>query len=77
MIIKMYSALWCPACVSARKFLDEKEINYEYIDITNNTEAIDFIKKVNNGKRIIPTFVINNQIYANPGISKLNNLLQQ
>jgi|TARA_B110000263_G_scaffold55276_1_gene46720 thioredoxin reductase (NADPH) len=77
MKIKMYSALWCSDCVSAKRFLDEKNIDYEYIDITNNQEAIELVKKINNGKRIIPTFIINNKPYVNPGIKMLSEIIRQ
>ena len=77
MEIKMYSALWCSDCLSAKRFLDEKNINYEYIDITNNQVAIDLVKKINNGKKIIPTFIINNKTYTNPGIKRLSEIIRQ
>jgi len=54
-----------------KNFLDSKEIKYEYIICTDNDEAIKFLERVNNGKRIIPTLDIDGEIYTNPGISKL------
>ena len=71
MDIKIYGADWCPDCVNAKNFLSSKGIDFEYIIITNNDEAIAFLEKVNNGKRIIPTLDIDGEIYTNPGISKL------
>ena len=50
---------------------DSKKIKYEYITFTDNDEAIKFLEKVNNGKRIIPTLDIDGEIYTNPGISNL------
>ena len=73
----MYSAAWCSDCVYAKKYLDENNIYYEYIDVTNNAEATELVKKINNGKRIIPTFIIDGEIYTNPGISKLSNIIKQ
>ena len=43
----MYSAAWCSDCVYAKKYLDENNIHYEYIDVTNNTEATELVKKIN------------------------------
>jgi thioredoxin reductase (NADPH) len=48
--IKVYGADWCSDCLSDKAFLNSKNIDYEYIDITDNDEAIAFIEKVNNGK---------------------------
>ena len=73
----MYSAAWCSDCVYAKKYLDENNIHYEYIDVTNNTEATELVKKINNGKRIIPTFIIDSEIYTNPGINKLSDIIKQ
>ena len=77
MKIIMYSAPWCSDCVYAKNYLDEHNINFDYIDVTNNEEATEFVKKSNNGKRIIPTFIIDGEIYTNPGISKLSELIKQ
>ena len=73
----MYSANWCSDCVIAKKFLDDQGIIYIHIDINNNVEATKLIKKINNGKRVIPTFIINNKTYINPGISKLSEIIMQ
>ncbi len=75
MEIKVYGADWCSDCIIVKNFLEEKGIIYEYIVITNNNEAIKFLKKVNNGKKTIPTIEINGEIYSNPGINKLINII--
>ena len=75
MNIKVYGADWCPDCLVVKRFFDEKGINYEYIICNDNQEAIDFIEKANNGKRIIPTLDIDGVIYSNPGISGLMKII--
>jgi thioredoxin reductase (NADPH) len=52
-------------------------VTYKYIDINNNPEAIEFVKQINNGKRIIPTFVVDDKTYTNPGISKLSEIIRE
>jgi len=74
--VKVYGADWCSDCITAKKFLDSKNISFEYIDITDNDTAIAFIEKVNNGKRIIPTLLIDGESYTNPGIPGLINLFK-
>mgnify|MGYP001987511455 FL=1 len=76
MDIKVYGADWCPDCVNAKNFLSSKGIDFEYIIITNNVEAIAFLEKVNNGKRIIPTLVVDGKIYTNPGINGLMKIIE-
>ena len=75
MDIKVYGADWCSDCITVKNFFKSKKINFEYIIITNNPDAIAFIERINKGKRIIPTIVINNKIYSNPGISQLNKMI--
>ena len=77
MNIKVYGADWCSDCVFVKKFFDEKGIKYEYIISTGNQEVINFIEKVNNGKRIIPTLDIDGEIYPNPGINRLMEIIRQ
>ncbi|MEJ6748420.1 MAG: glutaredoxin family protein [Flavobacteriales bacterium] len=76
MNIKVYGADWCSDCVTTKRFLEEKGVEFEYIIITDNQEAIDFLEKVNNGKRIIPTLDIEGVIYTNPGISGLMKIIK-
>ena len=76
MDIKIYGADWCPDCVNAKNFLSSKGIDFEYIIITNNDEAITFLEQVNNGKRIIPTLVVDGKIYTNPGIKGLMKIIE-
>ena len=77
MDIKMYGADWCSDCINAKKFLKSKGIAFEYVVITNNDNAIAFLEKANNGKRIIPTLEINGKIYTNPGINGLMKIITQ
>ena len=76
MDIKLYGADWCADCINAKNFLYSKGIDFEYIIITNNDEAIAFLEKVNNGKRIIPTLVVDGKIYTNPGINGLMKIIE-
>jgi thioredoxin reductase (NADPH) len=74
--VKVYGADWCSDCITAKSFLTSKNIDFEYIDITDNETAIAFIEKVSNGKRIIPTLLIDGETYTNPGIPDLINLFK-
>ncbi len=71
MTIKVYGAYWCIDCVNTKNFLDKKRVKYDYIDITDDKEAIAFVELINNGKRVVPTLVIDGEFYANPSISDL------
>ena len=77
MNIKVYGADWCSDCVNAKKFLNSKGIEFEYIDITDDEQAIAFVEQANNGRRIIPTLVIDGTMYTNPGINGLMRILAE
>jgi thioredoxin reductase (NADPH) len=77
MNIKIYGADWCQDCVTAKNFLKAKSIDFEYIVTTDNEEAIAFLEEVNNGKRIIPTLVVDGKTYANPGINGLMKIIEE
>ena len=74
MKIKLYGANWCSDCVRTKSFLDIKAVNYEYIDITDNDEAIAFVKKTSKGKRVIPVLILGGESYVNPNMDVLKKL---
>lgn len=55
--ITIYGATWCPDCRRAKQFFGEHRVPYEWIDITDNDEAIAYVEEVNNGNRSIPTII--------------------
>ena len=75
MRIKVYGADWCPDCIRLKNFLYFKKVEFEYIIINDNDDAIVFLEGVNNGKRVIPTLDIDGKIYANPGIQELMKII--
>jgi thioredoxin reductase (NADPH) len=77
MNIKVYGADWCSDCVTAKRFLDSKGVDFEYIDITDNQQAIALVEKINNGRRVIPTLVVDGVSFTNPGINGLMKILAQ
>lgn len=76
--IIMYGADWCGDCIRSKGILEERDINYTMRDITDPEKGEEYSETVinlNDGKRIIPTFVIGDSHYANPRPSDLNTLL--
>jgi len=73
--VQLYGADWCPDCRRAKNFLTDNNINFEFIDVDKNTWATRKVEEINNGKRIIPTILIDDKPYTNPDNSKLTELL--
>ncbi len=53
----VYGATWCPDARRARRVLEEHKVDYRWIDVDENSEALDFVKKKNAGQVIIPVIV--------------------
>lgn len=53
-VLTVYSADWCPDCHAAKRFLDERGIKYNLVDIEENPDAVDIIIAAR-GKRALPT----------------------
>ena len=77
MRIKVYGADWCIDCVNVKNFFSSKGFEFEYVIVTKNDKAIAFLEQVNKGKRIIPTIVVDGKVYANPGINRLMNIIEE
>jgi len=71
----LYGADWCPDCRRAKAFLNDNNIEYNFIDVDIDKEATAKVEKINNGKRIIPTLILNEKSYTNPDNSVLSSLL--
>jgi glutaredoxin-like protein len=55
--IIVYGTKWCSHSKRTRRFLDEQQINYEWIDIDQDSEAEAYVKQINHGYRSVPTIV--------------------
>ncbi|MDE2860610.1 MAG: NrdH-redoxin [Chloroflexota bacterium] len=55
--ITVYGADWCGDCRRAKKFMDDKGVAYNWVNIENDPSAIELVLKLNGGKRVIPTIV--------------------
>jgi len=55
--VTVYGAYWCPDCRRAKKFLGEQFVPYKWVDIEQDKEGEQYVLQKNNGKRIIPTVV--------------------
>lgn len=69
--IQLYGADWCPDCRRAKAYLKENNIQYEFIDVDLDQSATKRVESINNGKRIIPTIIINGKPYTNPNNDQL------
>jgi len=56
--IKVYSTPGCHNCNQARKLLSDKGVEFEYIDVTRDGEALREMKRISHGARSVPVISI-------------------
>jgi mycoredoxin len=59
--IIIYGTEWCGDCRRARRFFDQHDIPYLWINIDRNQEAERFVLATNGGMRSVPTIVFPDQ----------------
>ena len=69
--IVIYSADWCSSCVSAKRFLEEKNIPYEEINIDRQGISRSRLIELT-GRLAIPTIVVNENVIG--GYTELTKL---
>ena len=56
--VVMYSTTWCGDCRRSKRFLDQRGVPYEEINIDEDPQAAETVKQLNRGYRSVPTIVI-------------------
>jgi len=56
--IRMYGADWCADTRLAKRFMQEHDIPYEWIDVELSEEARAMVKQINHGYVSVPTIVL-------------------
>jgi len=74
-VIQLFGADWCPDCRRAKSYLTDNGINFQFIDVDIHEWATAKVEDINNGKRIIPTILIDGKPHTNPDNNTLKELL--
>jgi mycoredoxin len=56
-MITMYGADWCGDCRRAKRYLDDNEVPYAYVDVAADSTEMDNVIRYNQGRRSIPVVV--------------------
>jgi glutaredoxin len=81
MKVVLYGADWCPDCTRSKRFLEENNIEYGYMDLQKDPSLADKVVEINTklGKgpnRSIPTIVIDDtKVLVEPSNEELGNVL--
>lgn len=74
--VKMYSADWCFDCKAMVTLFEENNVAYKLFDVDSDPKAIEKLKVLCGGKKIIPTLEIEGQVYVNPTLDSVSKLIQ-
>jgi mycoredoxin len=70
--IVMYATQYCSDCMRAKKFLESNNIPHLQVGLEGNSDATEFVIKVNNGYRSVPTIVFpDGTVLVEPGWEEL------
>ena len=56
--LKVYGAPWCPDCRRSKAFLSEHRLDYDWIDIDQDADALAYVEELQHGGRSIPTVIL-------------------
>ena len=69
--VTVYGSRTCPDTNRATRYLDRRAIPYEFKDVDESPEYNDYIAGLNDGKRVMPTIRVDNEILINPSEDEL------
>lgn len=74
----MYGATWCGDTKRAKKFFEEHQIDYEWINIDKDSEGSKRVQALNNGFKSVPTIIFpDGSILVEPDNETLRNKFVQ
>lgn len=62
--VKMYTTNWCFDCRRAKKFLGDRGIVVEEINVDESPDAEELVMSVNQGRCKVPTFEVNGEFFS-------------
>jgi mycoredoxin len=74
----VYGRPTCPSIPLVRDTLEQAEVDYEYVDITSDFEAKEWVKKINGGYESVPTLVFpDGDMLTEPSPAELQRKLEK
>ena len=75
--VKVYGRENCEDTRHTLAYLDSIGIHYEYVDINEDAEGMEFVERQNSGKQRTPTLDIDGRILAEPSDAELESVLKE
>lgn len=62
--ITIYGTSWCVDCHRAKRFLRERGVEFEEVNIDEEPDAEELVMSVNEGRRKVPTIKVGERYFA-------------
>jgi len=72
----LYSASWCPYCVTLKKFLDKLGVTYILKDVDDPAIRQE-MNDATNGNQTIPVLRVGDRFEVNPSAATVKQMLKQ
>jgi len=60
--VTIYTTSWCASCSMAKRYLKQKGVSYEEIDIDRVPEAAEKVMSLARGYKTVPTMIIGDSV---------------
>jgi mycoredoxin len=71
-MLTLYSTTWCGYCMRLKRMLDREGIAYAEVNVEEDPAAAEFVIRVNDGNRTVPTVVFPGGVaLTNPSIDQV------
>lgn len=74
--VRMYTTSWCPDCYVAKRYLRQRGIDFDEVDIEETPGAAEMVEEWSGGFRTVPTFVIGDQVIVDFNRDALDRALE-
>lgn len=74
--MKLFVKSWCPWCIRAREFLDQRGYRYQTVDVLDDRTAYDEMIQLS-GQRYTPTLLAGDKLLADFGPEELDAFLKK
>ena len=71
-MLTIYTKDWCGYCNMAKNYFTDNNIDYEEINIDDDSSALDFMKSEEH--KTVPQIYYNGKLFLSGGYSQLKNL---
>lgn len=75
--ITVYGTDWCHDTTHTREYLDEIGVSFKYVNIEEDADAAEWVRRQNGGKEQKPTVSIGGDVLSVPSDDQLDQALEE